>query len=105
MTGERKRSRERQQSRIPEFKSREEEAEFWDTHDITDYLDELKPVKVRFAKKLSEGVTIRLDPETLAELRTRAQGKGIGPTTLARTWILEHLQELKEKEKQQRRIS
>ena len=25
------------QSRIPEFANREEEAEFWDTHDITDY--------------------------------------------------------------------
>lgn len=84
-------------SRIPEFASREEEAEWWDTHDITDYLDELKPVKVRFAKNLSQGITIRLDPSTLAELRTRAHEKGIGPTTLARMWILEHLRELQEK--------
>jgi predicted DNA binding CopG/RHH family protein len=80
-------------SRIPEFSSREEEAEFWDTHDITDYLDELKPVKVRFAKNLSEGITIRLDPDTLEQLRTKAHEKGIGPTTLARMWILEHLRQ------------
>ena len=85
--------KEGQPSRIPEFKSREEEAEWWDTHDITDYLDELKPVKVRFAKNLSEGINIRLDPETLAKLRQIAQEKGIGPTTLARMWILEHLRE------------
>ncbi|MCC7353963.1 MAG: hypothetical protein IT330_09415, partial [Anaerolineae bacterium] len=25
-------------SKIPEFATREEEAEFWDTHDFTDYL-------------------------------------------------------------------
>ncbi len=25
---------------IPEFKSREEEATFWDTHDIADYWDD-----------------------------------------------------------------
>lgn len=79
--------------RIPEFRSREEEAAWWDTHDITDYLDELKPVRVRFAKNLSEGITIRLDPETLLRLRLRARESGIGPTTLARMWILERLRE------------
>ena len=40
--------KERKKSRIPEFKTIEEEAEFWDTHDTTDYEDEFKPVKVRF---------------------------------------------------------
>ena len=42
-------------SRIPEFSSIEEEAEFWDTHDTTEFEDEFKPVQVRFAKNLSEG--------------------------------------------------
>ena len=77
---------------IPEFKSRQEEAEFWDTHDLADYWDEFKPVKARFARNLSEGITIRFDPETLAKLREQARKKGMGPTTLARMWILEHLQ-------------
>lgn len=76
---------------IPSFATRQEEAEFWDTHDMADYWDEFKPVKVRFAKNLSEGITIRLDPGTLDELRTQAHQKGMGPTTLARMWILEHL--------------
>jgi predicted DNA binding CopG/RHH family protein len=76
----------------------QEEAEWWDTHDITDYLDELKPVQVLFAKNLSgqvlsRGITIRFDDESLAELRRRAQEKGIGPTTLARMWILERLKQ------------
>ena len=70
-------------SRIPEFKSVEEEAAFWDSHDTTDFDDEFRPVKVRFAKNLSEPLTIRFDPEVLAELRSRAKEKGIGPTTLA----------------------
>lgn len=78
-------------SRIPEFKSREEEARFWDTHDVTDYWDELKPVRVRFAKNLSEGITIRFDPKTLEQLRSRAKKKGLGPTQLARIWIMERL--------------
>jgi hypothetical protein len=49
-------------------------------------------VRVRFAKNLSQGITIRLDPETLLKLRTRARKKGIGPTQLARMWILDHLE-------------
>lgn len=37
------------ESRIPQFHSREEEAGFWDTHDVTDYLDDLRRGEVRFA--------------------------------------------------------
>ncbi len=77
---------------IPTFSSLEEEAEFWDTHDTTDYEEEFKPVKVRFAKNLSHVLALRLDQQTLEELREQARKKGIGPTTLARMWILERLQ-------------
>src|SRR3954451_20011698 len=38
---------------IPEFGSREEEAEFWDTHDVTDYLDELQPMRVQVVPQIS----------------------------------------------------
>ncbi|MBI2861441.1 MAG: hypothetical protein HYX89_01330 [Chloroflexi bacterium] len=76
---------------LPDFQSREEMAKFWDTHDFTDYMDEFKPVKLRVAKRLSAGLNIRLDAETLAELRAQAAERGIGPTTLARMWILQHI--------------
>lgn len=79
-------------SRIPEFKSREEEARWFDTHDMADYQNEFKTIKAKFAKNLSEGITIRLDPTTLTKLRSKAHKKGVGPTTLARMWILENLQ-------------
>ena len=72
--------------------TREELAKFWDTHSFADYWDEFKPVKVRFAKNLSEGATIRFDDKTLTKLRKVAAKKGMGPTTLARMWILERLQ-------------
>ena len=77
--------------RIPEFATIEEEAAFWDTHSTADYEDEFRPVRVRFAKRLSTGVTIRLDPATLEKVRTLAHEKGIGPTTLIRMWVLERL--------------
>jgi predicted DNA binding CopG/RHH family protein len=84
-------TKQQKKNRVPEFKSRQEMAKFWDTHDFTDYKDEFKPVRARFAKNLSEGITIRLNPQTLSELRSRAKEKGIGPTTLARMWVLEQL--------------
>jgi predicted DNA binding CopG/RHH family protein len=77
--------------RIPEFASLDEEAAFWDTQSTADYEAEFKPVRVRFAKRLSSGVTIRLDPDTLEQLRSLAQEKGIGPTTLISMWVLERL--------------
>ena len=71
--------------------TRDEVAKFWDTHSFADYFDELKPIKVRFAKNLSEGATIRFDDKTLTKLRHVAAKKGMGPTTLARMWIMERL--------------
>lgn len=80
-----------QPSRISEFKGRQEEAEWFDSHDMADYQDEFKTVKARFARQLSQGITIRFDPETIERLRTVAHEKGVGPTTLARMWVLERL--------------
>ncbi|MDQ3225723.1 MAG: BrnA antitoxin family protein [Chloroflexota bacterium] len=76
---------------IPAFHNREEEAEFWDTHDVTDYLDELRPVQVRFAPNLSTGMTVRLDPDDRDALGRIAAERGVGPSTLVRMWIKERL--------------
>ena len=85
--------KERKKSRIPEFKTIEEEAEFWDTHDTTDYEDEFKPVKVRFADKLFDRVTIPVDADTLAQLDTLAREQELNATALARRWVLERLEQ------------
>ena len=87
----------RRESRIPEFRSRQEAAEWFDTHDLADYQDEFKTVPVRFSRNLSEGLNIRLDKDTLAALREIAVEKGIGPTTLVRMWVLERLRERRDK--------
>lgn len=79
-------------NKIPNFKSREEEAKFWEIHRVSEFTEELKPINAKFAKNLSEGITIRFDQQTLTKLRDVAHTKGLGPTTLARMWILEHLQ-------------
>lgn len=78
--------------RVPPFKSREEAAAWFDTHDVGDYLDEFKVVEVKVDKNLSRSLNVRLAPEIFAELQQQADAKGIGASTLVRMWILEHLQ-------------
>lgn len=85
-----------EESQIPQFQSYEEEAKFWDTHDFTEFADELRPVKARFAKNLTATLNIRLDQATLERLRRQARQRGVGPTTLARMWLLEQLQKIEQ---------
>jgi len=80
-------------SRIPEFKSYQEEAEFWDTHDFTEFEDETHPVEVHFAKNLSENVQVRFDPETNQQLEKLAREAGVKKSTLIRMWVMERLQD------------
>lgn len=46
--------------KIPDFKTAEEEAEFWETHSVSDYWDEFEPVKEE------------LDPKLKAKIKARA---------------------------------
>ena len=80
-------------SRIPTFKTIEEEAAFWDTHSSEEFADELIQVdNVKFVKASSKkALTVRFDEDTFEELTKEANEKGIGPSTLARMLILEHL--------------
>ena len=79
-------------SRIPEFATRQEAAEWWDAHDLADYQDEFKTVEARFAANLSiEGITVPLEKEILDRLRRKAAEQGTTPGLLAQRWLVERL--------------
>ncbi len=78
---------------IPAFNSYEEEANFWDTHSITDFTEETEAVKVRTTRGLSANVQVRFDPETDHELEAIARERGMKKATLIRTWVLERLRQ------------
>jgi hypothetical protein len=80
-------------ARIPRFKSREEEAEFWDTHDTTEFEDEFEEVQIKGARPLGHILAVRLDGRTIARLGAEARKKGVGASTLARMWLLERLEQ------------
>jgi hypothetical protein len=78
--------------KLPRFKSRQEEAEFWDTHDTTEFEDEFVEVRIKVAKPLVHVLAVRLDAKTIDRLAAVGRKKGIGPSTLARMWLLERLE-------------
>jgi CopG antitoxin of type II toxin-antitoxin system len=78
---------------IPAFNSYEEEANFWDTHSITDFKEETKVVKVRTPRGLWANVQVRFDPETDHELEAIARECGVKKATLIRIWVLERLRQ------------
>lgn len=83
-----------QGQRIPEFESRQETAEWFDTHDFLDYPDEFREVpekEVMVSPALSQTLTISLSTDLFEELRSQAKEKGIEETTLARMWVVERL--------------
>ena len=84
---------EQSRSRIPEFASREEEAEFWDTHDIADYWDELEPVEVKFSKKINHGVIVTFESDTFNKLFEMADERGVFPDALIHDWVAKGMKE------------
>jgi hypothetical protein len=60
-----------------------EQGEAWDEND--------RVVQIEIKRPLNKVVPIRLTADDWAELITEARELGVGPTTLARMWILERL--------------
>lgn len=85
----------RVKSRVPTFETVEEEAAFWETHDSAEFEDEFETVEdVIFVRSQpKKGITVRLAQDSLTALTEQAHDMGIGPSTLARMWILERLKE------------
>ena len=79
--------------KIPRFKNMLEEAKFWDTHDVTDYLGEMKFTDVQFLprQKKEETITIRIEPKLKDKFEDLASAYGVKISTLARMWIIEKL--------------
>ena len=83
--------------KIPKFKTITEEARFWNTHDVTDYLSEMKETKTSFdllAPK-EETLTLRVQSALKRRLEKTAKVYGINLSTLLRIWFVDKLKEKK----------
>jgi hypothetical protein len=79
--------------KIPEeFKTYEEAAEFWDTHDSTDYIDDLEEVEMNVDIQ-KKHYLIELDMNTAELLKKSAKKKGVPIGCLANELIQKQLAE------------
>ncbi len=84
----------KKKNKIPQFKNYEEEANFWDTHEFTEFEDETEDVDIVFElnKPRDETLIVRLQKDFKEKLEKVARSKGLNVSTLARMWLLERLQ-------------
>ncbi len=75
--------------KIPEFKNEEEEALFWDTHDVNDYFDmsEVKPVKFANLKKTTKSISLRLPVDMIEELKVKANAMDVPYQSLIKMYL------------------
>src|SRR6266849_5358955 len=85
-------------SRIPHFKTIEDEAAYWESHSPLDYPEEFQEVAVKVERSLGHILGVRLEAKTIDQLAAIGRKKGIGPSTLARIWIMERLSDLEQAE-------
>ena len=77
-------------SKLPTTDSIQKLARFWDTHDLTDFEDELEQVS---APVFTRGPAVRvpLDRREAEALRRIAKATGVSREQLVRAWVLQKI--------------
>lgn len=81
---------------IKPFKTLEEEAKFWDTHDLSLVIKNPKTSLFQLPLLESEKkaiLTIRIQKSIKELIEKIAKLQGINPTTLSRMWLIEKIRE------------
>ena len=83
---------------IPKFESEDQERDFWETHDSTDYMDWSKAERVTLAnlKPSTKTISIRLPESMLDELKLLANKRDVPYRALLKIFLAERIdQELR----------
>ena len=86
----------KRKGRLPDMSdwSDEQIAQFWESHDSTDYLDQMEDVEVELEVPQDYRViSLRLEAKDIERVKRLAQRKGLPYTVLLRMWIKEKLEE------------
>jgi len=81
--------------KVPEFKSEDEEREFWSTHDTADYFDlnQAKEAVFPNLKPTTRSISIRLNESLIQELKVLANKKNIPYQSLIKIYLSEKVKE------------
>ena len=76
---------------MPKTDSIQELAEFWDTHDLTDFQDELEEVTPPVFKRGGTSIQVSLTSAESTAVRRLAKSAGISQAVLIRKWVRQQL--------------
>jgi predicted DNA binding CopG/RHH family protein len=77
-------------AKLPKTHSIQELADFWDTHDLTDFEEALEEVTESVFER-SVTINVPLDSRQVKEVEQMAQAKGVSREELIRAWVLQKL--------------
>jgi len=77
---------------VPEFKTYEEEAAFWDSLDTADFMED-DGEWFRFETPAKRAIRVAILPEVVDELAQRARAQGVSIETLVNVFLIEHIHE------------
>lgn len=83
---------------IPPFKTLDEEADFWDTHDTSAlFVNPKTPLSELplLETEKEDSLTVRLQKSVKSKLARIARAKGISVGTLSRMWLIEKLSQVR----------
>jgi len=83
--------------KIPEFESYEEMAEFWDTHDLTDYWEQTEPAEFEISPRARRRYLVSLDRNLLLRIQKIARIRGLTTESLVNLFLEQHLNEIEAK--------
>jgi len=78
---------------IPEFASEDEEREFWEQNDSSDYIDwtQAQPVVMPKLKPTTKTISLRLPQHLLDSIKAAANARDIPYQSLIKVWLQEKL--------------
>lgn len=79
---------------IPEFKSEDDEREFWATHDTTDYFDwdNARPMVFPNLKPTTKTISLRLTGSMLDRIKAAANKRDVPYQSLIKMFLQERLE-------------
>lgn len=78
-------------SELPEFTSEEDEAQFWEEHQLDPYL--IQGSLHAPDSRDSTTVTLRFDPRMLSKIKRIARGRYLNYQSMIKQWLAERIEE------------
>ena len=81
--------------RMPKFRDEEEEAQFWSSHDSTEYVDYSKATRTLFPnlRASTETISLRLPKSLLDHLKMLANKRDVPYQTLLKAFLADRVEE------------